>query len=65
VELVIKAINLLSLELPILSKKSLVDTDEVYSWDDKYVLTGTGINNIEMITIEHWNRIIKNERDFV
>lgn len=55
---------LLSLDLPILSEKLLVDTDEVYSWDDKYVLTGTSINNIEMITIEHWNRIIKNEKIF-
>lgn len=56
---------LLSLDLPILSEKYLVDTDEVYSWDDKYVLTGTSIKNIEMISIEHWDRIIKNEKDWL
>ncbi|HEX9061283.1 MAG TPA: hypothetical protein VF941_13975 [Clostridia bacterium] len=47
--------------LPILSEKTIIDTNEVYSWDDKYVLTGTSIENIAMITIEQWERIVKNE----
>jgi hypothetical protein len=53
---------LLNSQLPILSEKSMKDTNEVYSWDDKYVLTGTNIENIDMITIGHWERIVENEK---
>lgn len=53
---------LMSLQLPILSEKILSDTKEVYSWDDNFVLTGTMIENIDVITIEHWEKIVETER---
>ena len=49
-------------QLPKLSEKTLIDTNEVYSWDDKFVLTGTSIKNIDVITIEHWEKIVENEK---
>ncbi|HEX9058683.1 MAG TPA: hypothetical protein VF941_00725, partial [Clostridia bacterium] len=55
---------LLKPSLPVLSEKNLIDINEVLSWDDKYVLTGTSIENIDVITIEHWERIVKNEAWF-
>lgn len=52
--------------LPILSGKKLNDTNEVYSWDDKYVLIGTTIENIDFVTHDEWMRITKEEnfKDF-
>ena len=48
-------------QIPKLSGEPPVDLREVISWDDKCVLTGTTIQNMDVITREEWQRIVARE----
>lgn len=51
-------------EIPKLSTESPADIQELISWDKKCVLTGTNMDNMCVITREHWNKIVANETRF-
>ncbi|MDH5180495.1 MAG: hypothetical protein OEZ39_19425 [Gammaproteobacteria bacterium] len=50
--------------LPRLSDNVPADTEELLSWDDKCVLTGTSKENMMVITRQQWDKIVENETWF-
>ena len=51
-----------SLLLPYLSQKIPTDLDEIVSWDDDYLITGTTLENISLVSRDEWEEIKKRER---
>ncbi|QDU12558.1 hypothetical protein CA11_03370 [Gimesia maris] len=49
-------------QIPKLSGTPPADLEELISWDEKSVLTGTNIQNMDVISREAWSRIVAREQ---
>lgn len=48
-------------EMPFYTGIKPTDSEEVLSWDDRYLLVGTNIENITLVSREDWDRLCNNE----
>ena len=50
--------------LPCFGGEKPNDENEVLSWDKKYILAGTSLNNLAIIPRDEWNRLCNNESNW-
>lgn len=48
-------------KFPNFSESKPRDLNEVLSWDGKYILTGTNVGNLKVLTYNEWGNLIKRE----
>lgn len=50
---------------PCFSNKKLVDCREVLTWDDRFLLVGTQLNNLKLYSHEEWKALIDRENYYL
>ncbi len=50
--------------MPSFSKKDILDDNEVLSWDELNILTGTNMYNMEVLTRKEWKSLCKREESW-